>query len=122
MGRKTWESIPQEMRPLPDRLNVILSRNADYKPTCRADLKGTPSPLIFSDLPQAFEHLSAMPNVGEIYVVGGQGVFEKCLTDYQHLCKLVINTRINKDYDADVYMPEVPKDKFTPVFVSQTYN
>lgn len=51
MGRKTWESIPESMRPLPDRLNVILSRNADYKPNCRADLKGTPEPLVFSELP-----------------------------------------------------------------------
>lgn len=63
-----------------------------------------------------------MQNIGEIYVVGGQGVFEKCLTEYQHLCKLVITTRINKDYEADVYMPELPKDRFSPIFVSQTYS
>lgn len=27
MGRKTWESIPKRFRPLPNRLNVILSRS-----------------------------------------------------------------------------------------------
>jgi hypothetical protein len=27
MGRKTWESIPNSFRPLPGRLNVVLSRN-----------------------------------------------------------------------------------------------
>lgn len=26
MGRKTWESIPSKFRPLPGRLNVILTR------------------------------------------------------------------------------------------------
>jgi dihydrofolate reductase len=31
MGRKTWESIPEKFRPLPDRLNVILTRQTDFK-------------------------------------------------------------------------------------------
>ena len=34
MGRKTWESIPKKFRPLPNRLNVVLSRSADVRTTC----------------------------------------------------------------------------------------
>lgn len=27
MGRRTWESIPQRFRPLPDRINIVVSRS-----------------------------------------------------------------------------------------------
>jgi dihydrofolate reductase len=36
MGRKTWESIPENRRPLPNRLNIILTRDANYVPTYKA--------------------------------------------------------------------------------------
>lgn len=31
MGRATWESIPKKFRPLPKRLNVVISRNTQYE-------------------------------------------------------------------------------------------
>ncbi|MDT5147502.1 MAG: dihydrofolate reductase [Mycobacterium sp.] len=30
MGRRTWESLPARVRPLPGRRNVVLSRRADF--------------------------------------------------------------------------------------------
>ena len=32
MGRKTWESLPPAYRPLPNRRNIVLSRNPAYLP------------------------------------------------------------------------------------------
>lgn len=31
MGRATWESIPKKFRPLPKRLNIVISRNTQYE-------------------------------------------------------------------------------------------
>jgi dihydrofolate reductase len=30
MGRRTWESLPRRVRPLPGRRNVVVTRQADY--------------------------------------------------------------------------------------------
>lgn len=32
MGRRTWESLPPKVRPLPGRRNVVLTRQRDYSP------------------------------------------------------------------------------------------
>lgn len=30
MGRKSWEGIPKKFRPLPGRINVVVSRQASF--------------------------------------------------------------------------------------------
>jgi len=55
MGRKTWESIPETRRPLQNRVNVILSQNADFKPVENDENN---SIMVFSDFEQCLEKLS----------------------------------------------------------------
>ena len=55
MGRKTWESIPKERRPLKDRLNVILtSKGEDYDTGCQ----GRDNVQVFKDFDSALSTLS----------------------------------------------------------------
>ena len=30
MGRKTWDSLPDAYRPLPERVNIVMSRDMDW--------------------------------------------------------------------------------------------
>ena len=30
MGRKTWESLPEKFRPLPQRLNIVVTTQPNY--------------------------------------------------------------------------------------------
>jgi len=68
MGRKTWESIPQKYRPLPGRLNVVLTRSGKLEATKSEDL------VICRDLPLALKLLAEppySPAVEKVFVIGG---------------------------------------------------
>ncbi|OBK83568.1 dihydrofolate reductase [Mycolicibacter heraklionensis] len=59
MGRLTWESLPARVRPLPDRRNVVLTRDPDYV----AD-----GAIVVPTLDQALEG-------DDIWVVGGAEIY-----------------------------------------------
>ena len=49
-------------------------------------------------------------------------MYEEALSDEMaHLCKLIIGTRINKDFESDVFMPAF-EERLEPLLVSQTYS
>lgn len=56
MGRKTWESIPTKFRPLPHRVNVVLSRDAGYRVDGNLD-----EPIHRADPSHADQHVAADP-------------------------------------------------------------
>ncbi len=59
MGRLTWESLPARVRPLPDRRNVVLTRDSEYV----AD-----GAIVVPTLDQALEG-------DDIWVVGGAEIY-----------------------------------------------
>jgi dihydrofolate reductase / thymidylate synthase len=45
------------------------------------------------------------------------------LNKYTDYCKLVIKTRINKDFEVDTFMPKMDEENvFTKLFISKTYS
>lgn len=99
MGRKTWSSIPPKYRPLKDRTNVVLSRTV----STIEDRESVDH--IFSSLPDALEGVSQLRNKGQVWVVGGQSIYEEALRLQQ--CKRIYLTRIDKDFECDTFFPEV---------------
>lgn len=99
MGRKTWESLPERFRPLPNRTNIVITRQVDYNPS-KAWKVMKP------------EHLRLMlgPRFDEpIYVIGGSEIYELFLP----YASKIIATELNIDcsvHKPDAYFPDFKKD------------
>jgi dihydrofolate reductase len=70
------------MRPLPDRLSVVLTKNADFKAEVTSSCQKTPAPIVMNEMSDALHMLSQNEKVGEIFVIGGQALYEQSLTDF----------------------------------------
>ncbi|HZH86652.1 MAG TPA: dihydrofolate reductase [Brumimicrobium sp.] len=91
MGRKNWESIPEKFRPLPNRKNIVISRNADYRP------KGA---LLITDLKDLNQHLD--PDK-KCFIIGGAQIYQLALE--QDLIDEIYVTQVQETFEADTYFP-----------------
>lgn len=92
MGRKTFESLP---KPLPGRVNIIITRNRDYKKE---------GAVVFNQLEDAFSFASSQGQQ-EVFILGGGEIYKKTLATVD---KLYI-TEIDADFKGDTFFPEVDK-------------
>lgn len=108
MGRKTWESIPPKFRPLPSRTNVVLTRS---DPSCIDLPQGKNDvTLVATSLNEAIKQLNDLPNVGNIFIIGGGQVYKEAFD--QNILDRIFYTEV-KDYPVetegklDAFFPEV---------------
>lgn len=107
MGRKTWESLP--LRPLPGRLNVVLTRDEGWGEDGQA--KGA---LVCRTLDEAIEiarEQAEDEGMDEICVIGGAALFEAALPR----AKRLYITEVDAAPDGDVHFPAFDADQWTEV-------
>ena len=86
MGRKTFDSIG---RPLPNRRNIVISRNADWRH------EGV------ERVGSLQEALALVAGDGDAFVIGGGQIFEQALP----LVDRLVITRIDRTYECDAFFP-----------------
>ena len=103
MGRKTWDSLP--LRPLPGRINIVLSRQPDFEPT---------KALICPTFEEAWaigRETAREDEVEEVCVIGGAALFETALPR----AKRLYLTEVEAEVEGDVFFPAFDEAEFTEV-------
>ena len=92
-GRKNYESIPEKFRPLPNRTNIIITRQKDYS---------APGTIIVDSIDKAIQKAKETGDE-EIFIIGGAEIFKQCM----HLTDRIYLTKIYHDFEGDVFFPEL---------------
>lgn len=97
MGRKNYESIPERFRPLPKRINVVLTRNENYDaPGCE----------VFSSFEDA-RIFAEERGENELFVIGGGQIYLDTLQETNTLYLTEIDAEIE---NGEVFFPELGED------------
>ena len=97
MGRKTYESIPKKFRPLPSRLNIVITRNKNYPK--EEDL------IVSNSFEEALSLLKSIEKIENIFVIGGGEIYQTALKHPE--CKNIYITKINDILEADIFFPKL---------------
>jgi dihydrofolate reductase len=95
MGRKTWESLPLRFRPLPGRLNIVLTRDPSYVATGAS---------VVHTLQEALKVGAG----GTAFIIGGAELYAHALP----LAERLELTEIDRDFPGDVFFPEIAPDEW----------
>jgi len=104
MGRKTWESIG---KPLPDRTNIILTRNKNYKP----DFQNI---VVCDSVENAIDYCTGK-SYEKIFFIGGGEIFKEVIEDADEL----IISKMNFEAEGDVYFPRIDKNIWNEISIEK---
>ncbi|XP_055681341.1 dihydrofolate reductase [Lutzomyia longipalpis] len=102
MGRKTYFGIPEKKRPLPGRLNIVLSR--------QDDLKLPEEVIVCKSLSEAIKLLDTeqyKKEIENIWIVGGYSVYKEAMESEN--CHRIYFTDIKKNIECDAFFPSIPE-------------
>ncbi|MDO8621986.1 MAG: dihydrofolate reductase [bacterium] len=100
MGRKTWESLPLKYRPLPNRMNIVITRQDPEK-----------IPGIFSgaEVHDSIDAALAAHANDDVYVIGGEQLYAQTIDSADRL----IITHVDRAVDGDAFFPAINLQRWT---------
>lgn len=96
MGRKTWDSLPERFRPLPNRTNIVVTRQRGWSAS---------GALATHSLDEAIAAAGAVPR---LFVIGGAELYAAALPIADEL----VLTELDADFEGDVHFPAWDRGQF----------
>lgn len=107
MGRKTWDSIPTKFRPLPNRENIVVTRNSQL--VCE------PGVVVVHTIYDAVQQAKS----DNVWVIGGAEIYTMALpiVDFIHC------TKVKKKFIGDVFLQDslFQLSSWEPTFLEHLY-
>jgi len=101
MGDKTYDSLPDNARPLPGRENIVCTLDKEYK---------AEGATVFYDFNEAIDYVKKK-DIEKAFVIGGATIYKLGMK----IADTFELTRIYHDYDADVFYPEINGEEWEEV-------
>jgi dihydrofolate reductase len=95
MGRKNYESIPEKFRPLPNRTNIVITRQVGF----------TAANCTVVHSLEAATKLAEENNQQELFIIGGAEIYQLAMPFANRLYL----TEIHTELDGDTYFPRFDK-------------
>ena len=95
MGRKNYDSIPEKFKPLPNRTNIVVTRQQTFK---------APGCIVVNSVERGLD-ISKANGEQEVFIIGGAEIYKLGIP---HADRLYL-TEIDAIIDGDTFFPEFDK-------------
>lgn len=101
MGRKTYFGVPESKRPLPERINIVLTTEPDkYQfPSDVIVVKSMDEALLKVQEPDISSQIE------NVWIVGGYSVYKEAMES--PLCDRIYLTRVLAQFECDAFFPQL---------------
>jgi len=101
MGRKNFESLPPKYRPLPNRTNIVITRQENYKAEGAHVVNSVQEALV----------IAHKNDEQEAFIIGGGEIYKLGLD----IADTMYITEIHESFEGDAYFPEFDKSKWNEI-------
>ena len=105
-GRKTFESLPSKYRPLPNRDNIIFTRNKDYIPNPTNERTFVTNKLVWAI------YRAGIDGYDKFYIAGGEEIYKEILNQLVYPVNKIIATEVQAEFEGDAFFPELEAVKW----------